>query len=516
MTLALSVFLAALAACGRSADALSVPAGAQAGQLVNLEACSYKDGGERYNADCGALVVPENRADPAARLIALPVIRVRALSANAGEPIFWLAGGPGGTNMEFSGLTGLVEMHDIVMVGYRGMDGTVTLECPEMGQAAKGRDGDLLSAASTANFGDAMLICASRYQAQGVDLAGYTIPEVVGDMEAARTALGYDRVNLLGASFGTRVALFYAWMAPDSLHRSAMLSVNPPGHFVFEPDEIDAQIAYDAGLCAQDPGCSERTSDLAGTMAQVLRELPDRWLMIPIDPGKVRFMTHFMLFHRGTAAMAFDAYLAAAQGDPSGLALMSLAADFMIPSTVTWGDWAAKGSLDYDPGRDWIADMNPAGSIIGSPTSMLVGAAIQQRGGWPVGPTPDEFLQVQPSDVETLLVSGSIDYSTPARFATQELLPALGSGEQVILAEFGHFNDLWSLQPEAMRQLRVTFFESGTVDASGFTYWPMNFHVGLGFPVLAKLALVAAVLVPGGLFLGAWYLVRRLRRKRAA
>ena len=60
------------------------------------------------------------------------------------EPIFWLAGGPGGTNMGFSHVEGLIEDHDIVLVGYRGVDGSSALDCPEENQAAKGLGGDLL------------------------------------------------------------------------------------------------------------------------------------------------------------------------------------------------------------------------------------------------------------------------------------------------------------------------------------------------------------------------------------
>jgi len=99
-----------------------------------------------------------------------------------------------------------------------------------------------------------------------------------------------------------------------------------------------------------------------------------------------------MLFHRRTAASALDAYLAAEGGDPSGLALISLAYDFMIHSVVTWGDWAAKGSIDYDPARDWFTDMNLPGSIMGSPTLLLVGGAAQLRGGWHAAPMPDENI----------------------------------------------------------------------------------------------------------------------------
>ncbi len=504
------------AACGGKQAPEIVPEGAQAGELVEREPCIYEHGDVEYAADCGTLVVPENRSEPDSQLIALPVIRVHALGDSSVVPIFWLTGGPGESNMDLPGLKGLIEDHDIVMVGYRGMDGSVVMECPEMARAATGVGDDLLSEASMANFGEAMTQCAERLQMEGIDLDGYSIPEVVEDMEAARAVLGYERGNLLSGSYGTRVAMIYSWMYPDSLHRSAMIAINPPGHFVWEPDVVDTQIAYDAELCAEDSECSARTNDLAETMRNISHNMPKRWLLIPIDPGKVRFITPFMLFHRGTAATVFDAYLAAERGDPSGLALMSLAYDFMLPSVTTWGDWAAKGSIDYDPGRDWITDMNPPNSILGAPTSLLIGAAAQQSGGWPVAPMPDEFREVQPTKVETLLVSGSIDYSTPSQFAAEELLPALNYGEQVILSEFGHFNDVWNFQPEATRHLLATFYDTGEVDDSLFTYQPMDFHVDLGFPAIAKIALTVVVLVIGGLAVIVRFVVRRRKAEKAA
>jgi len=510
------VIVTMLAACGGKQTPMTVPEGAQTGELVGREPCMYERGDVEYAADCGTLVVLENRSKPDSRLIALPVIRVHALGDSPTEPIFWLTGGPGESNMDSPDLKGLIEDHDLVMVGYRGMDGSVVMECPEMARAATGVGDDLLSEASLSNFGEAMTQCAERLQTEGVDLYGYSIPEVVEDMETARAVLGYERVNLLSASYGTRVAMIYSWMYPDSLNRSVMIAVNPPGHFVWEPDVVDAQIAYDAELCAEDSECSARTEDLSETVRNVSHNIPERWLLIPIDPGKVRFITPFMLFHRGTAAIVFDAYLAAEKGDPSGLALMSLASDFMIPSVTTWGDWAAKGSIDYDPARDWITDMNPPNSILGSPTSLMIGGAAQLRGGWPVAPMPDEFHEVQPTDVETLLVSGSIDYSTPSQFAAEELLPALSNGQQVVLSEFGHFSDVWGFQPEATRHLLATFYETGEVDDSLFTYQPMDFHVDLGFPELAKIALAFVVLVIVGLVLLVRFVVRRLRRRKIA
>jgi pimeloyl-ACP methyl ester carboxylesterase len=515
MTLVVITVLAALLpACGGKEEApITVPEGAQAGDLVGLEPCTYEAKDVEYAADCGTLVVPENWDNPNSRLIALPVIRLRATGSNPTEPIFRFAGGPGETNMHFSIPEGLIENHDIVMVGYRGVDGSVVLDCPEVNPAWKDTGGNLYSDEAIANLRDAFARCAARLQGEGVDLDGYTMLEVIEDNEAARKGLGYERVNLFGASYGTRLAMFYEWMYPERLHRVIMAAVNPPGHLVWQPEIIGEQIKYDASLCAQDPECSARTDDLAETMRNVTHNMPSRWLFLPIDPGKVKFLTLFLLFHRGSAATAYNAYLAAEEGDPSGLALLSLMYDFMWPSMEVWGEWASKGSPDMDRSRDWATEMDPPGSILTSPSIAFAFAK-----DWPEIPIPAEFLQVQPSDVETLLVNGNIDYSTPQQFI-EEILPALSNGQQVILSEFGHTGDFRKYQPEARIHMLTTFYDTGEVDDSLYTYQPMDFAVDTlmnDYPKFAKLIVAVIVLVIVLLVALVWFIVRKVRRRRAA
>src|SRR5215218_3691305 len=97
---------------GPDSERVSVPGHARAGQLT-LKPCTY-DG---RSADCGTLVVPENRRDPRSRLIALPVTRIHARSAHPAEPIFRLEGGPGLSNMAFPHADRVANDHDVVLVG---------------------------------------------------------------------------------------------------------------------------------------------------------------------------------------------------------------------------------------------------------------------------------------------------------------------------------------------------------------------------------------------------------------
>jgi pimeloyl-ACP methyl ester carboxylesterase len=527
LLIALGLFAALLlASCSpKAAPRPAVSQGAKAGDLIDLKPCTYEAGKIKYAADCGTLVVPENRSNPDSRLIALPVIRVRALDGGHAEPIFFLVGGPGGSNMHFQNLEGLVDLHDFVQVGYRGVDGSVVLDCPEISEAIRNAPGELLGDAALQGYTEASTRCAGRLQAEGVDLAGYTIAETIDDMEAARVALGYDRINLLGESYGTRVEMIYEWMHPDTLHRVAMLAVNPPGHFLWEAHNIDKQIEDYAALCARDAECSARTDDLVASMRHVSDNMPDRWLFIPINKGSVKLLTFIMLMESipppgvpiplsGPAAI--DMWLAAEKGDASGLALASMGRNMFLPNLFVFGEFLSiGGSVDdfYDPARDYRTELDPPDSILGSPFSLFMWAMFH---GWPKNLIPKEYLQVQPTNVETLLISGSIDFSTPPQFATQELLPHLGNGKQVILKDFGHTETFWNSQTQARAHLLKTFFSTGEVDASLYTYQPVNFDAGLGWPGLAKV-LVGAVLVVIVLLVAlVWFVVRRVRRRNAS
>ena len=100
----------------------------QAGDLL-LEPCEIKMKGQKYKAECGFLTVPENRNDPQSRLIRLPITRILATGDASEAAIFILDGGPGQTNMNGKPPLQLLDTHDFVNIGYRGVDGDVKLDC---------------------------------------------------------------------------------------------------------------------------------------------------------------------------------------------------------------------------------------------------------------------------------------------------------------------------------------------------------------------------------------------------
>ena len=189
--------------------------------------CLVEVAGRKFDTEEGFLVVTENPSDTLTRKNMLPVLRIRSASKNPNEPIFWPNGGPGQSNMSHSHLRGLLENHDFVLVGYRGVDGSIVLRSEEMEDAMQGVGANLLSDTSLHSLSRALDSFSRDLGARGIDISHYTMLDVISDLETARRAFKYEKVDLVGLSYGTRVALTYAYLHPDIVFRSAMIGVCP-------------------------------------------------------------------------------------------------------------------------------------------------------------------------------------------------------------------------------------------------------------------------------------------------
>jgi pimeloyl-ACP methyl ester carboxylesterase len=453
---------------GSADDPVSVPAGAIAGDLI-LHPCTYSTEDGSYAADCGTLVVPENRADPQSRLIGVSVTRIRAQTDEPAEPIFRLQGGPGKTNMDFSMASRFVGERDVVLVGYRGIDSSVRLDCPEVESALK-HSTDLLAEKSLTAYADGLRECAARLTDEGVDLAGYSLPQRVDDLEAARVALGYDRIDLVSESAGTRTAMIYAWRYPDSVHRSVMIGANPPGHFVWDEKTFNEQMGHYAELCSQDESCRARTEDLAATIRGT--EIPDDWFFLPMAQGTTQVGSFYSLAETTSenaplsAPMEIDSWLAASDGDASGLWLTSFIADAFFPGEFVWGEYASAARLDAQQARDYFSSGEALDSSLARAATAFGWGGGRLIDAWPALPDEDEYAEVQTSNVETLLIGGEVDVATPPQWATRDLLPQLPNGTQVVLPGYGHSTSFWLDQPEAGTRLISAYLDSGQVDDS--------------------------------------------------
>src|SRR5881394_4356385 len=177
-------------------------------------------------AECGKVVVPENPRQPGGRQIELFVARVPAISLNKQpDPLFLIAGGPGTSAVDMytssaAPFDRVRRDRDIILLDQRGTGRSHRLDCDYGGQNVFERIDDLEVASANNKCRDEL--------SKTSDLRMYTTSIAVQDLDTVRRALGYERINLFGNSYGTRVAQHYARRFPAAT-RTLILDgvVNP-------------------------------------------------------------------------------------------------------------------------------------------------------------------------------------------------------------------------------------------------------------------------------------------------
>ena len=191
-------------------------------------------------AECGVLEVAENPAAPGGRRIGLHVARVAAINRRKqADALFVLAGGPGQGAGDFyasvaPAFARIRRDRDIVLLDQRGTGASHALSCPgEEAQLYQASDAEVAAFAQR---------CLEGLRAQA-DPAFYTTSLAVADLERVRAALGYERIDLYGISYGTRVAQQYLRRFPTRVRALILDGVVPPQRALGPEVALDAESA---------------------------------------------------------------------------------------------------------------------------------------------------------------------------------------------------------------------------------------------------------------------------------
>jgi pimeloyl-ACP methyl ester carboxylesterase len=238
-------------------------AAAAASPKLTLHPCRIEHAArmQALPAECGSFTVAENPDDPNGRKIDLFVARVPAISLNkTPDPLFLIAGGPGTSAVDMYTSTSapfdrVRRDRDIVLLDQRGTGRSHRLDCKYDNQNVFQRIEDIEVGPENVKCRDELLKTS--------DLRFYTTSIAVKDLDAIRLALGYDRINLLGTSYGTRVAQHYARRYPKSTRTLILDGVVNPEQVLGPAIAIDAERALVRilGRCKADASCAKAFGD---------------------------------------------------------------------------------------------------------------------------------------------------------------------------------------------------------------------------------------------------------------
>lgn len=395
---------------------------------IPFEPCRTVDG--NTEGLCGKYEVYENRSSQSGRKIALNIMVLPAISDKpASDPWFALAGGPGQSAVEAYPLTGFTakvrQQRDVVLVDQRGTGKSNPLPC----QLRDPKDAQEMVGESMAP--EKVHTCRVELE-QKADLTQYTTSIATDDLDEIRQAMGYDKINVFGGSYGTRAALVYLRRHGEHVRTLTLEGVAPPQYLIPLAFSRTTQNSIDQliGRCAADDVCHKDYPDLKKEFAAIVDRLD-------------KSPAHFEVKNRNagaTQAVMLSRGMFVAELRPL-LYVPELVSEFpyMIHRAYQ-NDWSMYGAavLMIRDAIDKTLDRGMSLSVICAEdipglTEATIGHETKgtylgdfqvreyQRAcrEWSQGAIPVDFRSPIKSSVPTLLISGALDPATPPEASAQ-------------------------------------------------------------------------------------------------
>ena len=448
-----------------SGKALALPDANQ----IEFGNCSLTLPGTQFSADarCGTLDVPENPDDPDGRQISLKIALAPATGRNkAPDPVFFFAGGPGQAASETwviikPTLEEIRKTRDIVMIDQRGTGGSNKLGCTSEAMEDLNQDIDLELVRTETEKCLAALSGDPRF---------YTTTIAMADYNRVRQAMGYDKINLMGVSYGTRAAQVYLRNYPDTVRTVTLDSVVPMQLALGQEHAVmlDKSVAAVFDDCANDADCHEqfpiKASDLTQLFTQ-LRESPEQititnpvtglnqTMLISADvlAAAIRFLSYSS---ESQALIPLLVHEALSSGDLSRLAVQAMLVMQGLNEAMAQGmEMSVLCNEDY-PYLDMAADNSQ--TLLGDLFLQVTDVRCKV---WPRTSVPNGFHEPVVSDVPVLLMSGSRDPVTPPEYAA---LAAESFSNSLNLTAQGQAHSV--MKNFCLKNITTEFIESGSVD----------------------------------------------------
>ena len=418
------------------------------------------DAQTRPIARCGTITVPQDRAAPKApnlKPVVLPVVVYTGPTAR-GTPVLFLDGGPGGSaiaaaqDVLFQTPLGqlILRGRSLITFDRRGIATDEHRTSPDLGSvdySERYPRGQSLTA-----LRDNVSHIAEQLRARGVAAKNFTTLAAVDDIADVLHALGYNRVVVFGASYGSREALHFARRHPEMVESMILDGVAPPEATTL----LDSATIVSAGRaivsrivddCRADDACRYDYADLPGAVDRLSTDSARLLHKTANFPDNGGWRT---LEARGAAilnivgmASTRDAIRAEAPR-----ILVELASQDTLRSELAAHVLAAAAA---DPTLNGVNEQRV-------PLIRYIGFCGDRPQGEPfagdrrlcdaldVPFSGPEAITPVTTDVPTLLISSGYDAQTPPRFA-EATMPYLKHGYRVVFPMVGH---IATIRPQAM------------------------------------------------------------------
>ena len=432
--------------CNRAVTQSGIPIGRYAVTIDTIQT----DTGRKVLAEAGRLGVLEDRTKPNGRVISIAYRRFRTTRVDPAPPVFMLAGGPGASWI--NSLPNEERMKEVQF--YQTFSDVVVFDQRGAGQsipnlACEGRERVPMDKPFSYDLLKPSLLslaerCQEKWKAKGVDLSAYNTDENAADVSALIQALSYQKVILVGGSYGSHLGLHVMRKFPDRVDRAIFYGVEGPDHTWDSPSGRWAALQRIATAAEASDYYKGKIPE--GGLLKALQKVIERLDRKPEQVTLERKGQKREVLVTKEVVQAIASFRAGKRSQPEvwpNLILSMYEGDFQLPAMASLGmrsipapDAMAK-SMDFassisntrrkqllqDPAQEWLGDINWDYTLLGD--------------HWPVQDLGDAFRAGVHSDIPTLLVHGTWDISTPLENA-EEVLNGLTNGQLIQVKGGGH------------------------------------------------------------------------------
>jgi len=405
-------------------------------------------------AYCATMDVPEDWDAPGGRHIGLQVALVRSSGADAkADLVVFLDGGPGGAATEDypavePALAPLRKHHHILLIDQRGTGASNPLDCnddlaleadkPDQRAAAAPADADAQRAATRRCLAALSPRAAPQF---------YATSDALRDLEAVRQALGAPALDLIGVSYGTRVAQQYGARYPQAV-RSIVLDSPVPNRLALLSEHarnLESALQQRLALCAGTPACAQRFGDSYARLHEVHQRLEHQPQTVDVpdpqtderhrrrlDGNTLAQLLRFYLYSDTTSALV---PLLIEQAHAGQYATVLAQAQLVIGDVSAHLSNGMAASVLCTEDADLLQDQPQDGAtLLGAG---LVGSARNTCALWPHRGRPADFHQPLRTALPVLVLSGQYDPVTPPGYGA-EIVAALPRARQLLAPGQGH------------------------------------------------------------------------------
>lgn len=426
--------------------------------------------GKALQVERGNFQVPENRANKNARNLTLFYVRLPALTKNPGNPIVYLAGGPGGSATEAARwprmalFQQLRQQADVILFDQRGTGLSDQLDDCNTDPTP------LFMAPLTlelleAFFAKVIPTCLTHWK--NYDLDGYNTKESAADLVKLAEALNTKKLDVLAISYGTHLAMAAAKYHPDILGKLVMASSEgldqtiklPRGSEVFLQQleqHWQAQGKHKKTLITLMHNVHHQ---LAKTPVTVMVKHPHTQQLVPIIVSEldVQLISSWMLMKNPSNQAKLPAFyqaMAAGNFNEAASYAMQIKASFAQMNPMVLAMDATSGISE----QRWQQVLQEEPNATLGRTTNLPFPDIAK---WlKVKPLPDEFRQPFHSTLPALFLIGAQDGRTFVA-EQQQNAQQFDKAKRILIQGGGHDN---FLQDEEVAQRILQFLSGKTVN----------------------------------------------------